>query len=137
MSRSKSIGVIFTSPAPKYIGTARKPVIPMSRKSGGQLTITSVSISTWAPANIASALATKLRWVIRTALGEPVDPEVSWSSARSSSPVSTGSIGLWSRRSAMVSTLTPSSESNGAAGMNGSEMTIASAQRCRSVRGVG
>ncbi len=65
----KSIGVIFTSSAPKYIGTVRNPVIPMSWNSGSQLTITSVSMSNSAPTNIASALDTRLRWVIWTAFG--------------------------------------------------------------------
>src|SRR6185312_15869393 len=60
----KSIGVILTSSTPKYIGTARNPVIPISWKHGSQLTITSLAGSTSAPANIASALATKLRWLI-------------------------------------------------------------------------
>ena len=45
VSRRKSIGVILTSSAPKYIGTVRNPVMPMSWNSGSQLTITSVSMS--------------------------------------------------------------------------------------------
>ena len=96
----------------------------------------------------ASALATKLRWLIRTALGEPVDPEVNCIRARSSSLVSTGSIGPHSSNSAMVNTHRPNSANSGAAGMNGSETTtafarimlmmpvVSAAQRARSVRGV-
>ena len=61
VSRRKSIGVTLTNSAPKYIGTTRNPVMPMSWNSGSQLTITSVSVSTSAPTNIASALDTKLR----------------------------------------------------------------------------
>ena len=61
MSCRKSIGVIFTSSAPKYIGTVRNPVMPMSWNSGNQLTITSESMSNSAPTNIASALDTRLR----------------------------------------------------------------------------
>ena len=59
--------------------------MPMSWKQGSQLTITSVSGSKFAPTNIASALATTLAWVIRTALGDPVDPDVNCISATSSS----------------------------------------------------
>ena len=99
--------------------------------------------------NIASALETTLRWVIRTALGDPVDPDVNCSSATSSSSVSTGSIGRPSSSCSTVSTRIPSWDSSGAAAMNGSEITtalasimlmtavVSSAQRCRSVRGVG
>ncbi len=49
--------------------------------------------------NIASALEWMLRWVICTAFGEPVEPDVSCISARSSSPVSIGSIGSAASRS--------------------------------------
>ena len=139
----------LTNSTPKYIGTVKKPVIPMSWNNGSQHTITSVSTSTRAPTNIASAFDTKFRWVIWTAFGDPVDPDVNCSSARSSSSVSTGSIGALSNNSSMVSTRMPSSDSSGTAGMNGSEMmtalasimlmtvVVSSAQRCRSVRGVG
>src|SRR5580692_695092 len=147
VSRRNSIGVTLTNSTPKYIGTVKNPVIPMSWNSGSQHTITSVSTSTWAPVNIASALDTKFLWVIWTAFGDPVDPDVNCSSARSSSSVSTGSIGAPSNKSSMVSTRMPSSDSSGAAGMKGSEMmtalasimlmtaVVSSAQRCRSVRG--
>ena len=101
------------------------------------------------PTVIASALATMLAWVICTALGEPVEPDVSCISATSSSAVSTGSVGGPVRSSATVNTVMPSSDSTGAAAMNGSETTtafaaimsitvvVSSAQRTRSVRGVG
>ena len=125
VSRRKSIGVTLTSSAPKYIGTVKNPVMPMSWNSGSQLTITSVSTSTFAPMNIASAFETTLRCVIRTALGDPVDPDVNCSSATSSSSVSTGSIGRLSSSWSIVSTRIPSWDSNGAAAMNGSEMTTA------------
>ena len=59
--------------------------MPMSWKQGSQLTITSVSVSKWAPTNIASALATMLACEMHTALGKPVDPDVNCISARSSS----------------------------------------------------
>ena len=123
--------------------------MPMSWKHGSQLTITSDSTSTSAPTNIASALETTLRWLIRTALGDPVEPDVSCSSATSSSSVSMGSIGRLSSNWSAVRTCIPSWESSGAAAMNGSETTtalasimlmtavVSSAQRCRSVRGVG
>ena len=123
--------------------------MPMSWKHGNQLTITSVSGSTSAPANIASAFATKLRWLIWTALGDPVDPDVSCISATSSSSVSTGSIGSLSSSSSTVSTCKPAWASTGAAAMNGSETTtafarimsmtpvVSTAHRARSVRGVG
>ena len=38
VSRRKSMGVTLTSSAPKYIGTVKKPVMPMSWKHGSQLT---------------------------------------------------------------------------------------------------
>ena len=141
--------MILTSSAPKYIGTAKNPVMPMSWNSGNQLTITSVSTLTFAPTNIASAFETKLRCVICTALGDPVDPDVNCSSATSSSSVSTGSSGRLSSSSSIVSTRIPSWVSNDAAAMNGSEITtalapimlmtpmVSRAQRWRSVRGVG
>ena len=123
--------------------------MPMSWKQGSQLTMTSLSTSYSAPMNIASALEWMLRWVIWTAFGEPVEPDVSCISARSSSPVSTGSIGSAASRSATVRTLMPFSSSTGIATRNGSEtmtalasimpMTfmVSSAQTTRSVRGVG
>ena len=123
--------------------------MPMSWKQGSQLTITSVSMSKLQPTVIAAALATRLAWLICTAFGEPVDPEVSCISATSSSSVSTGSIGAASSSDSIVSTVIPSASSTGAAAMNGSEMTtalaeimlmtavVSSAQRTRSVRGVG
>ena len=106
-------------------------------------------MSNSAPTNIASALETRLRWVICTALGEPVEPDVNCMNARSSSPVSTGSTGSASSRSATVSTVMPCCSSTGAAAMNGSETTTAFAEimwmtvvvscahNTRSVRGVG
>ena len=69
--------------------------MPMSWKHGSQLTITSVSRSKLQPTTMASALATMLECVICTALGEPVEPEVSCISATSSSQVSSGSIGAF------------------------------------------
>ena len=90
-----------------------------------------------------------LRWVMMTAFGEPVEPDVSCISATSSSPVSTGSIGSAASRSSTVSTVTPRSVSTGAAARNGSEMTtalasimsmtlvVSCAHSIRSVRGVG
>ncbi|MDA4087217.1 hypothetical protein MHAS44199_16185 [Mycolicibacterium hassiacum DSM 44199] len=101
------------------------------------------------PSVIACALATMLAWVISTALGEPVDPEVSCSNATSPSSVRTGSTGSLRNRSPTVSTVTPSPESSGAATRNGSDTSTARApiivitaavscdQRVRSVRGVG
>jgi hypothetical protein len=65
------------------------------------------------------------------------------------SSVSTGSIERLSSSFSIVSTCIPSCDSSGAAAMNGSETTtafasimlmtavVSSAQRCRSVRGVG
>ena len=123
--------------------------MPMSWNKGSQLTITSVSMSNSAPTNIASALDTTLRWVIWTAFGLPVEPEVSCISATSSSPVSTGSMGSADNSSSTVTTLMPYSSSTGVAAVNGSEtitvlaeiisMTffVSSAQNTRSVRGVG
>ena len=143
------MGVILTSSAPKYIGTVRKPVIPMSWNSGSQLTMTSVSRSYSAPTNIASALEYRFRWLIRTALGGPVEPEVNCISATSSSPTSTGSIGVAASSCSMVTTVSPRSASTGAAAMNGSDTTtvsasitsttatVSAAHFTRSVRGVG
>ena len=123
--------------------------MPMSWKHGSQLTITSVSVSKCAPMNIASALATMLEWVMQTALGIPVEPDVSCTSARSSSPVSRGSIGAWASNSSTVTTRMPRSAKTGAAAAKGSETTttfasimpmmsvVSLAQRTRSVRGVG
>ncbi len=99
--------------------------------------------------NIASALEWMLRWVMRTAFGEPVDPDVSCISATSSSTVSIGSIGSAASSSSTVSTLTPCSSSTGTATRNGSEtmtalasimsmtLMVSSAHSTRSVRGVG
>ena len=149
VSRRKSIGVTLTSSAPKYIGMVRKPTMPMSWKQGSQLTMTSRSTSYSAPTNIASALEWMLRWVICTAFGDPVEPDVSCISARSSSPVSTGSIGSAASRSATLRTLMPFSSRTGAATRKGSEMMtasasimpmtfmVSSAHTARSVRGVG
>ena len=90
-----------------------------------------------------------LRWVICTAFGEPVDPDVNCISARSSSPTSIGSIGSAASRSPTVKTLMPFSSSTGIATRNGSDtmtalasimpMTfmVSSAHTTRSVRGVG
>ena len=123
--------------------------MPMSWKQGSQLTMTSLSTSYWAPMNIASALEWMLRWVICTAFGDPVDPDVSCISARSSSPTSMGSIGSDASRSATVRTVMPFSSSTGMATRKGSEtmtalasimpMTfmVSSAHTTRSVRGVG
>ena len=123
--------------------------MPMSWKHGSQLTMTSLSTSYSAPMNIASALEWMLRWVIWTALGDPVEPDVSCISARSSSPTSTGSIGSDASRSATVRTVMPFSSSTGMATRNGSEtmtalasimlmtVMVSSAQITRSVRGVG
>jgi hypothetical protein len=67
----------------------------------------------------------------------------------SSSLVSSGSIGSAASRSAQVSTVSPNCSRTGAAAMNGSDTTtaraeiilitpaVSSAQRTRSVRGVG
>ena len=90
-----------------------------------------------------------LRWLITTALGDPVEPDVNCISATSSSPVCTGSIGCAPSNSSTVSTVTPRSASTGAATRNGSETTTALASimsmtlmvswahSARSVRGVG
>ena len=149
VSRRKSIGVTLTSSAPKYIGMVRKPTMPMSWKHGSQLTMTSLWMSYWAPMNIASALEWMLRWVIWTALGDPVEPDVNCISARSSSPTSTGSIGSDASRSATVRTVMPISSSTGMATRKGSEtmtalasimpmtVMVSSAHTARSVRGVG
>ena len=102
-----------------------------------------------APMNIASALEWMLRWVICTALGEPVEPDVSCISARSSSPTSTGSIGSAASRSATVRTLMFFSSRTGMATRKGSDtitalasimpmtVMVSSAHTARSVRGVG
>ena len=123
--------------------------MPMSWKQGSQLTITSVSRSKSQPTTMASALATMLECVIWTALGEPVEPDVSCINATSSSEVSSGSIGAFANSDSIVSTVIPSSASTGAAAMKGSETTtalaaimsitavVSSAHRTRSVRGVG
>ncbi len=66
-----------------------------------------------------------LRCVICTALGDPVEPDVSCISARSSSPVSTGSIGSAASRSATMRTFMPFSSSTGIATRNGSETMTA------------
>ena len=85
--------------------------MPMSWKQGSQLTMTSLSTSYSAPMNMASALEWMLRWVIWTAFGEPVEPDVNCISARSSSPTSMGSTGSDASSSATVRTLTPFSSS--------------------------
>ncbi len=102
-----------------------------------------------APMNMASALEWMLRWVMTTALGDPVEPDVSCISATSSSEVSTGSTGSAASSASTVNTLTPRSSSTGTATRNGSEtmtalasimsMTVAvSLAHCsRSVRGGG
>ena len=67
-----------------------------------------------------------LAWVICTAFGDPVEPDVNCISATSSSQVSTGSIGaLVEQRPRRSAPVMPSSASTGAAGMNGSETTTA------------
>ena len=149
VSRRKSSGVTLTSSAPKYIGMVRNPTMPMSWKQGSQLTMTSVSTSYSAPMNIASALEWILRWVITTAFGEPVEPDVNCIRATSSSPVSTGSTGSAVSNSSTVRTVTPRSLRIGTATRNGSETTtalasimsmtfaVSLAQCSRSVRGVG
>jgi hypothetical protein len=121
----------------------------MSWKHGSQLTITSVSRSKSQPTTMASALATMLACVIWTALGEPVEPDVSCINATSWSKVSSGSMGAFANSDSIVSTVIPSPDSTGAAAMNGSETTtafaeimsitavVSSAHRTRSVRGVG
>ena len=149
VSRRKSSGVTLTSSAPKYIGTVRNPTMPISWKQGSQLTITSVSASYPAPTNIASALEWILRWVITTAFGEPVEPDVSCIRATSSSSVSSGSTGSAASNSSTVRTMTPRSARIGPATRNGSPITtalasimsmtlaVSFAQCSRSVRGVG
>ena len=111
--------------------------------------MTSLSTSYARPMNIASALEYRLRWVITTALGDPVEPDVSCISATSSSSVSTGSIGSAASSCSTVSTLMPRSSKTGTAAMNGSDTTMACASIMlmtvavswahvnRSVRGVG
>ena len=74
VSRRKSIGVTLTSSAPKYIGTVRNPVMPMSWNSGSQLTITSVSTLYSAPTNIASALDDQVAVGDLDRLGRPGRP---------------------------------------------------------------
>ena len=123
--------------------------MPMSWKQGSQLTMTSVSTSYFAPMNIASALEWMLRWVMTTALGEPVEPDVSCISATSSSEVSIGSIGSAASSASTVSTFTPRSSSTGTATRKGSEtmtalasimsmtLVVSLAHCSRSVRGVG
>ena len=66
--------------------------MPMSWNSGSQETITSPG---WmlALSHIDSMLAQRLRWVICTAFGVEVDPEVSCSSAGASSAISTSGAG--------------------------------------------
>ena len=102
-----------------------------------------------APMNIASALEWMLRWVMITAFGDPVEPDVSCISATSSSPVSTGSVGSWASSSSTVRTLTPRSCRTGMATRNGSEtmtalasimsmtLAVSLAHSSRSVRGGG
>lgn len=148
-SRMKSIGVIFTSSAPKNMGTVRKPTMPISWNSGSQLTMTSISGLYLEATYMPCALAYRLRWVILTALGDPVEPDVSCMRATESSSASRGSIGSASHRSLMCTTMTPFSSRTGAAASNGADtmtalapimsttLRVSSAHTARSVRGVG
>ena len=51
--------------------------MPMSWDRGSQLTITSVLVSRSTAVTMATEFANRFAWVICTALGVPVDPEVS------------------------------------------------------------
>lgn len=100
--------------------------MPMSWNSGNQDTITSPG-RIWAAWHIASMLAHRLRWVIRTALGVEVDPEVSCSRAGRSSPISTSGAGPpgSASRSSTVSASTPEPSNSSANSVNGSPSTAA------------
>ena len=87
--------------------------------------------------------------MIWTAFGLPVEPDVSCSSATSSSSVSIGSTGSAANSCSIVTTLIPSATSTGIAAMKGSDTItvlaeimsmmffVSSAHSARSVRGVG
>ena len=147
LSRRKSIGVTLISSTPKYMGTVRKPVIPMSWKHGSQLTITSESRSTLAPTNIASAFATTLRGDVNC-LGGAGRP------GRQLHQGEVVVVGLDGRTAAdfssssVITTRIPRSAISGAAGRKALDddglgvdrveyRGVSSAQRRRSVRGVG
>ena len=95
----KSGGVTVTNSMPWHIGWVRKPTMPMSWNSGSQDTITSPGLML-ALAHIDSMFAQRLRWVICTAFGVDVEPEVSCSSAVLSSPISTSGAARRARRPA-------------------------------------
>jgi len=121
----------------------------MSCDSGSQLTITSVVASPSVAVNRAFELARMLAWVSWTALGVPVDPDVSWYIAMADSSGCNGSMARPVRSSSSMTTSCPAAFSGSAASANGAP-TIARAAlmvraaRCvsanhvaRSVRGVG
>ena len=78
--------------------------MPISWDSGSQLRDTSRSTRTSSPAHIATVFAAKLPWLISTAFGIPVDPEVSCRIAISASSASSGSIGSAPRKDSTVQT---------------------------------
>ena len=88
----KSDGVTVTSSMPWHIGWVRNPTMPMSWNNGSQETITSPGLML-ALSHIDSMFAHRFRWVISTAFGVDVEPEVSCSSAGASSSISTSGAG--------------------------------------------
>ena len=86
---------------------------------------------------------------MRTALGDPVEPDVSCCSAMSLSAVSIGSISVPDRMSSIFSTVMPRSSRIGAATSNGAPrmtafasiirttVSVSAPHTARSVRGVG
>src|SRR6476661_1270663 len=122
----KSDGVTVTSSMPWHIGWVRNPTMPMSWNNGNQETITSPGLML-ALSHIDSMFAHRFRWVINTALGVEVEPEVSCNSAGESSPISIsgagppGSSTNWST----VKARTPESSSISTKSVNGSPSTAA------------
>ena len=88
------------------MGKQINPIMPMSWDNGSQLTNTSRSMSMSTPALIATVFAARFPWLISTAFGMPVDPEVSCRNAISASSASSGSIGPAPRIDSTVQTAT-------------------------------
>ena len=102
--RNSSGGMMATS-RPSCIGRHKKAIMPMSCESGSQLAKTSVLISRSSPSCSAMALAARLPWLISTALGAPVDPDVNCRNAISVSSVSaSNSAGSAVRKDSTVQT---------------------------------
>ena len=86
--------------------------MPMSWNSGSQLTITSRSATRFVAAYMDSTFAHRLRWVILTAFGVAVEPEVSWRKAVSSSPGSAGSRSASAESAASADSVEPAARSS-------------------------